>query len=248
MHPVSKIKSFGCSFLDGSDLENPNLTWPARIAKTLGMPHENYAEGGSGNLRILNQILLYATVDDFCFVNWTYTDRFCYRNWQDEKYKTLMPAGKDELSLTYYKHLYGQYHSTFISLMAIKTAVDFFRQNKIPFIITYMDHNLTAPVDLNWCHPFPTTWLQNLITPFLYTWRGRNFLEWARINDFQISEHNHPLDQAHEQAANFFGGHVEWILNNLDYFPFLTTTKSHAIPEEWAIWQPTKFDTPIGYK
>jgi hypothetical protein len=241
-----KIKSFGCSFLDGSDLAHPDLTWPARIAKKLGLEHKNHAEGASGNFRILHQILTNVVPDDFCFVNWTYTDRFCYRNWQDEMYKTLLPTGEDQLSLNFFKNIYGQYHSTFTSLIAIKTAIDFLKNSSIGFIMTYMDHSLMAP-DNQWNHPSAVTGLQDSVRPFLYTWHGRNFLEWARINELVISDNNHPLDQAHEQAANFFGAHTEWLIENPTSFAAYWPVDLENL-QSWLAWRPVHFEPPIGYK
>ena len=61
------LKSFGCSFIFGSDLADDGrdgpyatpsqLTWPALLAQHLGRDYQCYARPGSGNLQILNTIL-----------------------------------------------------------------------------------------------------------------------------------------------------------------------------------------------
>ena len=62
-----KLKSFGCSFIFGSELHDDGYggphatpsqhTWPALLAKDLGYDYQCYARPGSGNLRILNEVL-----------------------------------------------------------------------------------------------------------------------------------------------------------------------------------------------
>lgn len=242
-----KIRSYGCSFLDGSELENPKLTWPARIANTLALEHVNHAEGGSGNFRILHRILENTASKDLCFVNWTYTDRFCYRNWQNETYSTLLPTGDNELSKNYFKNIYGQYHAIFMSLVAIKTAIDFLLCNKNAFIMTFMDHTLLAPVDNWWNNPTAVTGLQNYVRNFLYTWRGKNFIEWAQINQFPISDQYHPLDLAHEAAANFFGKQTEWLLEYPATIP-AAYPRTAENASYWTEWQPDLFELPVNYK
>ena len=62
-----KLKSFGCSFIYGTDLADDGrgfiaatpsrLTWPALLAQNLDYSYECYARPGCGNLRILEKIL-----------------------------------------------------------------------------------------------------------------------------------------------------------------------------------------------
>ena len=61
-----KLKSFGCSFIFGSELaydgrDSPyatpsQLTWPAHLAQHLNYNYQCYARPGAGNLQILEQI------------------------------------------------------------------------------------------------------------------------------------------------------------------------------------------------
>ena len=61
------VKSFGCSFVFGTDLPDAasqevcakfsRLTWPALIAQHLNFDYQCYAKPGSGNLQILERLL-----------------------------------------------------------------------------------------------------------------------------------------------------------------------------------------------
>ena len=86
-----KLKSFGCSFIYGSDLAdasiNPgnlipsNHTWPAHLARLQNRDYECYAKPGSGNLQILEKILTQASdkdKHDLFVIGWTWIDRFDY--------------------------------------------------------------------------------------------------------------------------------------------------------------------------
>ena len=83
-----KLKSFGCSFIFGSELSDitikskkySQLTWPALTAQRLGLEYACHARPGSGNLQILNNILDQVALDhkDTYVINWTFCDRWDY--------------------------------------------------------------------------------------------------------------------------------------------------------------------------
>ncbi len=84
------LKSFGCSFVYGTDLaDDPNgfgkkpasqLTWPALLAKHFNWDYQCFAKPGIGNLQILARLLDSLAVDQpaFFVVTWTWIDRFDY--------------------------------------------------------------------------------------------------------------------------------------------------------------------------
>jgi hypothetical protein len=88
------LKSFGCSFIFGSDLadandwKNPlksssNNTWPGLVANKLGYNYQCYALPGAGNLQIVDRVLMHSTISgptDLFVVGWTWIDRYDYRN------------------------------------------------------------------------------------------------------------------------------------------------------------------------
>jgi len=88
------LKSFGCSFIYGSELSDEilydpskkqpphysKLTWPAHLAQHLNYNYLCYARPGAGNLQIAERALTHlATNETALFViNWTFIDRFDY--------------------------------------------------------------------------------------------------------------------------------------------------------------------------
>lgn len=202
------IKSFGCSFLYGTDLldcknQPSNLTWPALIAQHKQSAYRCYASPGIGNLHILNSILEQTGGDDTFLINWTWIDRYDYIDCQTERWEVLRPAESDNLSTFYFRYLHSQYRDMLTNLGYIKMAIDYLVTTKIKFVMTYMDYLLFETINPNWKNPAPIVYLQNAIRPYLIDFEGKNFLEWAKNNGHQISEYWHPLESAHEAAAQY---------------------------------------------
>ena len=112
-----KLKSFGCSFIFGSELSDDGrnggyatgsqLTWPALLAKHYGYDYRTYARPGSGNLQIADRVLdQIANVEKaFYIIGWTWIDRFDYvsdsatewlRN-DSQRWTTIMPIDTTEI-------------------------------------------------------------------------------------------------------------------------------------------------------
>lgn len=207
------LKSFGCSFIYGTDLSDcdPNknwspssLTWPALLADRLGYQYGCYAKGGKGNLFILNQILNQITNsnNDLFVIAWTWADRKDYLD-QDCTWQVIRPADQSDMTEFYYKNLYSDDLHRLQNLLYIKSAIDLLEQNKIPFIMTLMDMNLfddyaDSPAQLRGLAK-----LAQQIKPYITTFDGANFVEWSRKNKFPESELWHPLQQAHQAAADY---------------------------------------------
>ena len=82
-------RSYGCSFIFGTDLADDgrngtytpsNFTWPALTAAKLQQPYVCRAEGGAGNLQILDCILRDAASNEqsLFLIGWSYSARFDY--------------------------------------------------------------------------------------------------------------------------------------------------------------------------
>ena len=211
-----QLKSFGCSFIYGSELADAsankiipsNNTWAAHLAGHLNYNYKCYARPGGGNLQILEQILNQASNKneyDLFVIGWTWIDHFDYYNadrigeiWKD--WSTIMPVDTDTLAKTYYRDLHSEYQDKFTCLSYIKLAIDTLNQKGIPFIMTYMDSLL---FDQQW-HTTPAVLdLQQYVKPHMTTFDGKSFLEWSRANNYSISNAWHPLEEAHLAAADY---------------------------------------------
>jgi hypothetical protein len=216
-----KLKSFGCSFIfgtdlsdDGRDLPAPTasqLTWPAHLAKNLEYSYGCYARPGSGNLQIAERVLSHAAEDQSSLfvIGWTWIDRFDHTNstinnhpmaTQWSNWRTVMPIDRDQLANFYYKGLHSEFRDKLVNLMYIKLVIDTLQQKQIAFLMTYMD-------DLLFCQQHNVTHavldLQKYIRPYMTNFNNQTFLNWSRSNGFPVSDTLHPLEQAHRAAADY---------------------------------------------
>jgi len=217
------LKSFGCSFIFGSDLKDnkrnglriapSQFTWPALIARHLGRDYSCYARPGSGNLQILERVLNQVPVSnnlDLFVIGWTWTDRFDHWDANHNPGKkttpwlTIMPVDTTDLAKTYYRDLHSEYRDKFTSLCNIKLAIDTLNQRGIPFVMTYMDELL---FDQRWHTSESVLDLQSYIKPHMTTFEGQTFLDWSRGRGFEISPAWHPLESAHAAAADYLINH-----------------------------------------
>ena len=103
------LRSFGCSFVWGSDLSDANKfypsnsTWPALLAKHLELNYRCYARPGCGNLQIAENILKSSTSNDIIIAQWTYIDRFDFTDSSSKNWYTIRPGNSSELNDFYYR-------------------------------------------------------------------------------------------------------------------------------------------------
>ena len=218
-----QVKSFGCSFIFGSELADEDLarknkmpvaqfsklTWPAHFAAHLNCDYYCYAKPGSGNLQIMERVLSHtagAPVPDLYIIGWSWIDRFDYVNPQAVNYtpygfwKTIMPIDTDSIAQNYYKDLHSECRDKLSTLVCIKSVIDTLLKKNVPFIMTYMDELM---FDNKW-HTTPAiTELQNYIHPYMTKFNNMTFLEWSRKNNFAETAMWHPLEQAHQAAADY---------------------------------------------
>lgn len=223
--------SFGCSLIFGTDLPDDgkhdpwpvpsSLTWPALLAKNLGLTYLCRAKGGSGNLCVLDRVMRNACLypDSIFVIGWTYIDRFDYSNPRGthfgngvDDYLTLRPAEENDLEQIYYRRLHSEYKDKLTSLLYIKTAIDFLQRSNIPFIMTCID-------DILFCEKYyasaPVLELQKDVKPYIVDFEGRNFVDWSRYQGFEISPTGHPLDRAHAAAADLMAPKIDAILHKV---------------------------------
>jgi hypothetical protein len=211
---MKTIKSFGCSFIYGSELPGDNLddlwqpsilSWPAVIAENLKLNYECFASLGSGNFKIYCDILSnsYQNDQSLYLINWTWIDRFDYIN-QNEQWNTLRPAEDSQLEQFYYKNLHSQLCDMINSASYIVSAAEHLKSLNCKFIMTYMDYNLLIPVNPSWHDPRYLSVLQSKLKKILVNFDSLNFLDWSRKNNYAVSSTWHPLEDAHQAAADYW--------------------------------------------
>ena len=223
-----KLKSFGCSFIFGSELSDDRsagtdlipsqLTWPAHLAQQLGLEHETHSRPGSGNLQIAERVLSHIALNDATFyaIGWTWIDRFDiwdpagdskhYLNndlWF--KWSTILPADHNEVAKNYFKNIQSDLRDKLTTLMYVRIVIDTLKQKNIPFVMTYMDNLM---FDQEWHITSAVKELQEYVKPYMTTFDGQNFLDWSCKNNYPVSKLWHPLDEAHWAAG-------EYLYNNL---------------------------------
>lgn len=213
-----QLKSFGCSFIHGTELSDQTLvgttdmpsqsTWPAHLARHLGRPYVCFSHGGSGNLQILSRILdqVYSSdSSDVFVVGWTWIERFDYYidNHGDQvidPWNTIQPVDQDPVAHVYYRNLHSEFRDKLVSLTSIKLAIDTLQQRNIPFVMTSLDELV---FDQRW-HVSPAILeLQAYIKPYITSFDGKSFLEWTKDNEYSIGPGGHPLEEAHLAAADY---------------------------------------------
>ena len=205
-----RLKSFGCSFIFGSDLhddgsgtnyaKHSHFTWPSLLAQHLGYGYDCYARPGIGNLRIAERVLSQAACNErhLFVIGWTWIDRFDYTT-LDDRWQTIMPTTETDEGLRYYRDYHSQYRDKLSTLMNIRICIDTLRQKGCPFIMTFMDELVFED---KW-HATPAiTDMQDYIRPYLSDFNGKNFLDWSKEHGYKISDMLHPLEDAHRSAAD----------------------------------------------
>lgn len=208
---VDKIRAFGDSFLYGSDLSDcpddslidpSNLTWPALIAHDLGLAYKCHAKPGIGNGWIAQQVLTYADTNSLNVINWTWIDRWDYYNIINKKWQTARPTGTegDAYANLWYKHFQSELMDKWQNLNIVYSTISYLKQHNIPYVLHLMDELL---LDVTHHAPPYITKLQDDIRDELLRFPYETtFLTWSKLNDFEISDNLHPLEEAHRAAAN----------------------------------------------
>jgi hypothetical protein len=211
---MNTLKSFGCSFVYGSELPGESFeylhapsmfSWPSLIAQYLNITYECYASPGAGNFKIYCDILAnsFKNEPSIFLINWTWIDRFDYIN-NIEQWETLRPNEESDLEKFYFKNLHSQLKDMISSASYIVSAAEHLRSLNCPFIMTYMDNSLLDKLDPNWHDPGYLEVLQQKLKQILVNFDGDNFLNWSRKNKFPVSKCWHPLEDAHQAAAEYW--------------------------------------------
>jgi len=206
-----KLKSFGCSFIYGTDLADDGkgffysspskLTWPSLLSKKHNWEYTCYARPGSGNLQIAEAVLNQLTDSEpaIYVIGWSWIDRFDYTDSTPRHcWKTIMPVDTDKKAELYYRDIHSEYRDKLTTLMNIKLTIDALTAANKKFIMTYMDDLM---FDTQWNTSPAVSMLQGYCEPHMTRFENKNFLEYSKEKGFEISSTLHPLEAAHESAA-----------------------------------------------
>ena len=218
---MNKIVSFGDSFIFGTELANNSdgsKAWPALIAKQLECKYTTCAIAGCGNDHIVRQIYSWFSTnsaqDTLAIINWTWMSRWDFyivehETWitlgptcVPDKLKTLVKQADAEDMINFYRRRASSslLWNKFRNLQSIYATQQYLNHKGITAVQTYMDYELFD----TWCHaPDYVQELQQLVLPGLQLFDGKNFVDWSHEHKYPVTiEGNHPLEQAHAEAAN----------------------------------------------
>jgi len=203
-----KLKSFGCSFTYGTDLDSAATqgnaasfqTWPALVARSLGLDYQCQAWPGIGNLQILQRLLSELANPESCVyvINWTWIDRFDYQAHGLRDWHTIRPTNSDLTAEVFYRNVHSQHCDQLRTLSYMHTAVSLLKQHQAKFVMTCIDD---LEWDTEWSHDSVKVMQQDLRQHC--TWfEGKNFLQWSQHCGHPVSDTLHPLHEAHRGAAS----------------------------------------------
>lgn len=202
------IKSFGCSFIWGSELPDERTgrhfsekTWPALVAKHLSQPYRCYARAGVGNLYIAEKVLTQAAAPNpgMFIINWTFIDRFDYTD-PNDAWITCRPSETSTNNDYYYRNFHSQLRDKLTTLMYINLCIDTLQQKNIPFIMTAMDDLI---FESKW-HATPGMLdIQQRIKAHIIDFNGYNFVNWAANYGHPITQQGHLLESGHQACFDY---------------------------------------------
>jgi hypothetical protein len=215
-----KLKSFGDSFIYGTDLADAatqasSHTWPAQVAQHFGWQYHCAAVGGIGNARIFNSLvyeLIKPDYKDYIYViQWTWRDRFDYADPHTWQWQTIRPTSNNSAADFYYRNLHSDFNDIWFSLEHIFAATQLLKQLNCRFIMTGVDSSIIKqPIDQMRQDNKTLDLLREQVLPYFNWFDSQGFLEWSRKNNYQESELWHPLEAAHAAAAEYAVNHWAW--------------------------------------
>lgn len=213
------LGAFGDSFLFGSDLSDvstnnnfehfypSSLTYTALLAKKFNLEYYCTARPGQSNKIIADDVIRAISFHKdsmFYIINWSWIDRYEYISEDNSAlvrgWCSILPTDNTDLSKTYYKNFYSDLNSKLSNLLYVYSVLGLLQEYRCKFIMTNMDSlmfdkkfNCTYSIDL----------LQNKIESSITYFEGQNFLDYSKKYHYEISENWHPLEEAHEAAADY---------------------------------------------
>ena len=226
-----KIIAFGDSFTRGDELANCSTkgthnpyfvfstdTWPALLAKKLGIGYDCIALGGRGNQWISWAVQQCPEhyIDCLFIVNWTYFGRFDYVDCKDE-WQTMSPNSNKNVSHEYYKTFDNDIWNLNRNIQIMYATLHLLKENSIDYIFTCQDAGVKQTIDTlrsEYVLNNQTTWRKSIsslskpIVSNITDFEGLTFREWADKHDYPVGPGGHPLEKAHAEAAKYINTNV----------------------------------------
>lgn len=200
-----KLKSFGCSFVWGSELsditlsskKHSQLTWPALLAQHFDFEYECYAFPGCGNFYIASQCLDQLASDEpaVYVINWSFIDRFDFVELSRDRWETLRPGlGNHECAEFYYRNLHSELKDKIQTMQLAKLVALELEAGGHPYIMTCMDELM---FDQRWHTTAAMLAQQKFLQPRVQAWPAANWCKWAGSQGHKITAAGHLLDSGH---------------------------------------------------
>ena len=213
---MNKLHAFGDSFTYGSDLQdcdNVNneapkghslSTWPALIAKSKSMDYVCYAAPGETNQTIVRHFfdnINSIDSNDLVVINWTWINRWDFYNTENNKWEHLRPDTSNNIFYkNYTKYFQSELWDKLETLKAINLVLSVLKTKNVKFISTCVDK---LAFDTEWHCPTYIENLQNNIKDDVMWFNNTGFYDWAKENNYNISDNWHPLEEAHKDAYKY---------------------------------------------
>ena len=211
---MNKLHAFGDSFTFGSDLKDCDTsfgnkihsenTWPSLLANSKSLNYVCHAYPGETNQTMVRRFFGNVhSIDnnDFVVVNWTWINRWDFYNSQSNKWEHLRPDTEDNIFFeNYIKYFQSELWDKLETLKAINLVQSFLKNKNIKFIMTCIDK---LAFDERWHCPKYIENLQDIVRDDIQWFEGMGFYDWAKTNNYKISDKWHPLEEAHKKAFEY---------------------------------------------
>jgi len=211
---MNKLHAFGDSFTFGSDLKDCDTsygnkihsenTWPSLLANSKSLNYVCHAYPGETNQTMVRRFFGNVHLidsDDFVVVNWTWINRWDFYNTNDNKWEHLRPDTEDNIFFeNYIKYFQSELWDKLETLKAINLVQSFLKNKNIKFIMTCIDK---LAFDDRWHCPKYIENLQDIVRDDIQWFEGMGFYDWAKTNNYKISDKWHPLEEAHKKAFEY---------------------------------------------
>jgi len=127
---MSRLIAFGCSHTEGEGVQDPSTqSWPAYLARYLGVECVNLGKGGASNKFIQHAVHTFNfQPDDIVVILWTYPVRFNIFKSPTELLCSMLPMKRSRLNSIWYENFYTDYNASFESKVIVHQVNSFLKE------------------------------------------------------------------------------------------------------------------------